>query len=45
MPRALHDKLMKQGRAKGLIGDRLKAYVFGTLDKIMSKKMLKGKKK
>ena len=33
MPKALERKLYRQGRKKGLKGDRLRAYVYGTLRK------------
>ena len=31
MPKALEEKLFRQGREKGLTGERLNAYVYGTL--------------
>lgn len=33
MPKALHRKLIRQARQKGLKGDRANAYVYGTLRK------------
>ncbi len=33
MPKALERQLMKEGRAKGFTGERLNAYVYGTLRK------------
>lgn len=41
MPKELHDKLVRQGRKKGLKGDRLDAYVYGTLAKIEGDKKKK----
>lgn len=40
MPKALHDKLKKEAKKKGLSGKRLDAYVYGTLANIE-----KGKRK
>ena len=37
MPKALHDKLERQARKKGLKGKRKDKYVFGTLSKIKKK--------
>jgi hypothetical protein len=34
MPKELHDKLVREARKKGLTGDRAKAYVYGTLQKV-----------
>jgi len=34
MPKALHDKLKRQGKKKGLKGKRLDAYVYGTMQRI-----------
>mgnify|MGYP001598341155 CR=1 FL=1 len=34
MPKALHDKLKRQARKQGLTGDRAKAYVYGTMERI-----------
>jgi len=39
MPKALHDKLERQARKKGLKGKRKDAYIYGTM-----KKIEKGKK-
>ncbi len=38
MPKKLERELRASGRKKGLKGDRLDAYVFGTLEKIKKKK-------
>lgn len=38
MPKIIHDKLEREGRAKGLRGARLKAYIFGTLARIKRKR-------
>ncbi len=38
MPKALHRKLSKQATKKGLKGNRKKAYMYGTLNKIKKKK-------
>ena len=37
MPKALHEKLEKQARKKGLKGKRKKAYVYGTMNKVEKK--------
>jgi len=37
MPKALHEKLERQARKKGLKGKRKDKYVFGTLSKIKKK--------
>jgi hypothetical protein len=34
MPKALHDKLARQARKKGLKGKRAAAYVYGTMRKM-----------
>jgi hypothetical protein len=34
MPKAIHDKLARQAKKKGLKGKRRDAYVYGTLNKI-----------
>lgn len=34
MPKALHEKLKRQARKKGLTGKRKKAYEYGTLNKV-----------
>jgi len=31
MPKALHDKLMREGRKKGFTGRQLKRYVYGAM--------------
>ena len=31
MPKALEDKLKRQGKKKGLSGERLSAYIYGTM--------------
>lgn len=41
MPKELHDRLMKSAIKKGLKGDRLKAYVHGTIKKAAEKKKKK----
>ena len=33
MPKALEEKLLRQGKEKGFFGKRLMAYVYGTLRK------------
>lgn len=38
MPKALHNKLAKAGRKAGLKGDRLRAYIHGTMNKIKKRK-------
>ncbi len=38
MPKALHRKLNKQARKKGLKGKRKNAYIYGTMKKIEKKK-------
>jgi len=38
MPKKLHEKLRKTGKKKGLVGERLDAYVYGTLKKKEKKK-------
>ena len=38
MPKKIHDKLARQATKKGLAGERKKAYVYGTLDKIKKRK-------
>jgi len=43
MPKKLKKKLRKQGKKKGFLGKRLKAYIYGTLEKIKHKKQTKGK--
>lgn len=45
MPKALHDKLAREARAKGLTGDRKDAYVYGTMNKIEKKKKKRKKKR
>lgn len=45
MPKALHDKLAREARKKGLTGDRKDAYVYGTMAKIEGKKSGHKKKK
>lgn len=37
-PKALHDKLEREAKKKGLKGERKDAYVYGTLHKIEHKK-------
>lgn len=43
MPEWLHKKLAKAGKKRGLSGDRLKAYIYSTLNEY--KKKHGGKKK
>lgn len=38
MPKAVHDKLVKQAKAKGLTGDRAKAYVYAVLNRLKKEK-------
>ena len=38
MPKELHDNLVKQAIKKGLKGDALKRYVYGTLKKAARRK-------
>lgn len=38
MPKALHRKLARTARKKGLKGKSFKAYVYGTMQKIESKR-------
>lgn len=38
MPKKVHDKLKRQAEKKGLTGERKKAYIHGTLQKIENKK-------
>jgi len=45
MPKKLHEKLRKSAKKKGLKGDRAKAYIYGTMSKIESKKKRKSTKK
>lgn len=37
MPKEVHEKLKKQAEKKGLTGERKKAYIYSTLDKIEKK--------
>ncbi len=37
MPKALHKKLAREARQKGLTGDAFNRYVYGTLEKIERK--------
>lgn len=41
MPKALHRKLMRQARKKGYTGERREAYVYGTLEKVKSRHLIK----
>lgn len=43
MPKKLHDKLLKEAKAKGLTGKRRDAYVYGTMSKVEPKKKVKRK--
>ena len=38
MPKALHDKLAKTAKKKGLTGKRKNAYVYGTMNKVERRK-------
>lgn len=38
MPKALHRKLTKQAKKKGLTGKRKGAYIYGTMKKVEKKK-------
>lgn len=38
MPKHTHDELVKKAKKKGLTGDKLKTFVFGTLKKIEKKR-------
>ena len=44
MPVKLERKLRRQGKKKGFTGDRLNAYIYGTLQKVTSWKPKHGKK-
>jgi len=45
MPKALHDKLRREAKKKGLTGERANAYVYGTMNKVeKAKKAKKGRK-
>lgn len=44
MPKALHDRLARQARKKGLKGKRKNAYVYGTMNQIESRKKKRKKK-
>lgn len=44
MPKKLHDMLKKSSRKKGLKGDRAKAYIYGTMDKIQKARKKNRKK-
>ena len=37
MPKAMHDKLKRQAKKKGLTGKRADAYVHGTMNKVKGK--------
>ena len=41
MPKHEEEKLRRQGRAKGLTGKRLDAYVYGTMNKIAKRRQRK----
>ncbi|NHZ84280.1 MAG: hypothetical protein GWP19_00175 [Planctomycetia bacterium] len=43
MPKALHDKLAREAKKKGLTGKRKAAYIYGTMSKIESRKKAKKK--
>jgi len=42
MPKKLHDKLKRSAKKRGLTGERAKAYTYGTLGKIESKRTRRG---
>ena len=43
MPKKLHDRLAREAAKKGLKGDRKKAYIYGTMNKIEKVKKAKNK--
>lgn len=45
MPKALHDRLAREAKKKGLKGDRKNAFIYGTLSKIESGKGKKNGRK
>lgn len=45
MPKKLEKQLLKEGKKKGLTGDRLRAYIYGTLHQVTGWTRGKGKKK
>jgi hypothetical protein len=45
VPEEEHRKLLKSAKKIGLSGDRLNAYVYGTLDKIEKRKVRKRKRR
>jgi hypothetical protein len=45
MPKELEEKLRRQGKRKGLKGERLNAYIYGTMQKVTDWKPHKNKKK
>ena len=42
MPKKIHDKLKRSAKKRGLTGERAKAYTYGTLGKIKSKRASRG---
>jgi hypothetical protein len=45
MPKALHNKLKRQAKKKGLTGEREDAYVYGTMTNIQKAKKRRSKKR
>jgi hypothetical protein len=45
MPKALHEKLKRQARRKGLSGEAFDRYVYGTMNEVESRKKKKKRKK
>ena len=45
MPKALHDKLVREALKKGLKGERRDAYVYGTLEKVKKREQKKKSRK
>jgi len=45
MSKALHDKLIREGKKRGLKGKALDDYVFGTLHDVEGRKARKARKK
>lgn len=44
MPKALHDRLARQARKKGLKGKRKNAYIYGTMNMVEGRKKKRKKK-
>lgn len=45
MPKALHDKLARAARSKGLKGDQAGAYIYGTMQQIEKEGGIKSSKR